>query len=173
MRNFSELNEREVLALAIALEEDDERTYENYAHYLEATYPESAAVFRAMAEEEGGHRHRLIELSRQRYGEFIPLIRRTDVRGFMSRTSIWLGRPLGLEHIREQVEAMEMESVRFYRQAARQAKDASLRQLLDDLAGEESRHETKAENLVAEHLTPAARSEEDKTERKLFGLQII
>lgn len=173
MRNFSELNEQEVLALAISLEEDDERTYDNYAHYLEASYPESAAVFRVMSEEEAGHRHRLIELYRQRYGEFIPLIRRTDVRGFMPRSSIWLGQPLGLEKIREQAEAMEMESLRFYRRAARHTKDASLRQLLDDLASEERKHETKAEELVAAHLTPEVREEESKTERKLFVLQII
>lgn len=173
MRNFSDLNEQEVLALAISLEEDDERTYDNYAHYLETSYPESAAVFRSMSEEEAGHRHRLIDLYRQRYGEFIPLIRRTDVRGFMPRSSIWLGQPLGLEKIREQVEAMEMESLRFYRRAARHTKDASLRQLLDDLAGEERRHETKAEELVATHLTPEVREEEARTERKLFVLQII
>lgn len=173
MRNFSELNEQEVLALAISLEEDDERTYENYAHYLESSYPETAAVFTAMSEEESGHRHRLIELYRQKFGEFIPLIRRTDVRGFMPRSSIWLGQPLGLEKVREQVEAMEAESLRFYRRAARQAKDASLRQLLDDLASEERKHETKAEELVAEHLTPEVREEEGKIERKLFVLQII
>jgi rubrerythrin len=173
VRNFSDLNEQEVLALAISLEEDDERTYDNYAHYLEPSYPESAAVFTAMSGEEAGHRHRLIELYRRKFGEFIPLIRRTDVRGFMPRSSIWLGQPLGLEKIREQVEAMEMESMRFYRRAARQAKDASLRQLLDDLAGEERKHETKAEALVAEHLTPEVREAEDKTERKLFVLQII
>ncbi|HXP92217.1 MAG TPA: ferritin family protein [Candidatus Binatia bacterium] len=173
MRNFSDLNEQEVLALAISLEEDDERTYENYAHYLSETYPESAAVFTGMAGEESGHRHRLIDLYRKRYGEFIPLIRRTDVRGFMPRASIWLGQPLGLEKIREQAEQMELESLRFYRRAARQTKDASLRQLLDDLAAEERKHETRAETLTAEHLTPAVREAEGKTEQRLFLLQIV
>lgn len=173
MRNFSDLNEQEVLALAISLEEDDERTYENYAEYLKNTYPSTAEVFRGMSEEESGHRHRLIELYRARFGNFIPLIRRTDVRGFMPRSSIWLGQPLGLEKIREQVETMEMESLRFYRRAARQTRDASMRQLLDDLASEERRHENQAESLLAEHLTPEAREEEGKTERRLFLLQII
>lgn len=173
MRNFSDLNEQEVLALAISLEEDDERTYENYAEYLKDSYPSTAKIFRAMSEEEGGHRHRLIELYCKRFGDFIPLIRRTDVRGFMPRASIWLGQPLGLDKIREQVEAMEMESMRFYRQAARQTRDASMRQLLDDLASEERRHENKAETLVAEHLTPAAREEEGKTERRFFLLQFV
>jgi rubrerythrin len=173
MRNFSELSEQEVLALAISLEEDDERTYENYAAYLRELYPDSAAIFDAMAQEESGHRHRLIDLYRKRFGDFIPLIRRTDVHGFMPRSSIWLGRPLGLETIREQVEAMEMESLRFYRRAARQARDASMRQLLDDLASEERRHEARAETLVAAHLTPEVREEEGKTERRLFLLQIV
>lgn len=173
MRNFSELNEQEVLALAISLEEDDERTYENYAEYLKDTYPSTAEVFREMAKEETGHRHRLIELYKKRFGDFIPLIRRTDVHGFMPRSSVWLGRPLGLEKIRKQVESMEMESLRFYRRAARQTQDASMRQLLDDLATEEVRHETQAETLLAEHLTTEAREEEGKTERRLFLLQII
>jgi rubrerythrin len=173
MRNFSELNEQEVLALAISLEEDDERTYANYAEYLRTSYPDTAAVFAAMSEEESGHRHRLIELYRKRFGDFIPLIRRTDVNGFMQRSSIWLGRPLGLEKIREQVETMEMESLRFYRRASRQSRDASMRQLLDDLASEERRHETRAESLVAEHLSPDVRDEEGKTERKLFLLQVV
>lgn len=173
MRNFSELSEQEVLALAIALEEEDERTYDDYAHSLHANYPDTAAVFAAMAKEESGHRRRLIELYKKRFGEFIPMIRRTDVRGFMKRSSVWLGRPFGLDKIREQVEAMEMESLRFYRRAARQTKDASLRQLFDDLAAEERRHESKAETLVDEHLTPQAREEEEQTQRKLFLLQIV
>lgn len=175
MRNFSELDEQEVLALAISLEEDDERTYDNYAHYLESSYPETATVFTAMSAEEAGHRHRLIDLYRQKLGEFIPLIRRSDVRGFMPRSSIWLGRPLGLEKIREQVESMEMESLRFYRRAARQAKDASVRQLLDDLASEERKHETKAEELVAQHLTSCADRRNDRRAlrvgRNLMGPQ--
>jgi rubrerythrin len=173
VRNFSELNEREVLALAISLEEEDERTYDDYAHFLAPNYPDSAAVFASMAKEESGHRRRLIELYKKRFGEFIPMIRRTDVRGFMRRNSVWLGQPYGLEKIREQVEAMEMESLRFYRRAARQAKDASLRQLFDDLAAEERRHEAKAERLVEQHLTPTARDEEEQTQHKLFVLQII
>src|SRR5690348_11282394 len=90
MRNFSDLTEQEVLALAISLEEDDERTYDNYAHYLETNYPDTANIFRDMADEEAGHRRRLIELYQKRFGEFIPMIGRHEVRGFMHRPSIWL-----------------------------------------------------------------------------------
>ena len=162
MKNFSELKEQEVLALAIALEEEDERTYDDYAHTLQANYPRALPQSSRPWREESGHRRRLIELYKGRFGEFIPMIRRTDVRGFMKRSSVWVGRPFGLDKIREQVEAMEMESMRFYRRAARQTKDASLRQLFDDLAAEERRHESKAESLVDEHLTPEVRAEEEQ-----------
>jgi rubrerythrin len=173
MRNFSELDEQEVLALAISLEEEDERTYDNYAHYLKSNYPQTAAVFEAMSAEERGHRQRLIELYRTKFGEFIPMIRRTDVNGFMKRPSVWLFQPASPDKIRRQVEGMELESRRFYRKAALQTKDASLRQLFDDLAAEERRHEAKAESLVDERITPKVREEEDETQRRLFVLQIV
>jgi hypothetical protein len=34
-----------------------------------------------MRDEEDGHRHRLINLYRERFGEHIPLVRRQDVKG--------------------------------------------------------------------------------------------
>lgn len=173
MRNFSELNAQEILALAISLEEDDELTYENYAHYLKENYPTTADLFRGMAKEESGHRRRLIELYQRRFGEFIPLIRRTDIRGFMPRSSIWLDRPLGLDQIREQAAVMELESRRFYRTAAKQTNDASIRQLLNDLASEEMKHEQEALSLKQGLFTPEAEAEEKKTEHKLFLLQVV
>jgi len=173
MRNFSELNEQEVLALAIALEEEDERTYDDYAHFLDVTYPDTAKVFAVMAGEERGHRKRLTDLYKRRFGDFIPMIRRTDVHGFMKRSSVWLGQPFGLDKISEHLEAMEMESIRFYRKAARQTTDPSLRHVFNDLAAEERRHESRAATLVEQHVTPDVRAAEDTTQRKLFLLQIV
>src|SRR5436305_1010087 len=83
------------------------------------------------------HRHRLIELYRQKFGEHIPLIRRHDVKGFVSRKPIWLVRPLGLAAVRKETELMELETRRFYESAALRATDAGIRQLLGDLAEEE------------------------------------
>jgi rubrerythrin len=76
MKKFQELSEREVLALAISLEEEDERVYSDFAEGLRQDYPASAAMFEGMREEESGQRRRLIELYRQKVGEHIPLIRR-------------------------------------------------------------------------------------------------
>src|SRR5271166_5882765 len=124
MKKFEELTEREVLALAIALEEEDERVYADFAEGLRQDYPASAAMFEGMREEESGHRRRLIELFQQKFGEHIPLIRRQDVRGFVERKPVWLVRPLGLDIVHKTASAMEVETRRFYEKAAARTQDA-------------------------------------------------
>ncbi len=108
MKSFEALSEREVLALAISLEEEDERVYADFAEGLRETFPASAAVCDGMRQEESGHRRRLIELYQEKFGEHIPLIRRQDVRGFVQRKPVWLVRPLGLETVRRQASAIEL-----------------------------------------------------------------
>jgi rubrerythrin len=172
MKNFSDLTEQELLALAIALEEEDSRTYSDLADAMRESYPGTARMFAAMAAEEDGHRHRLLDLYREKFGDHIPLIRRQDVKGFLERKSLWLARPLGLEKVRAQAELMEAESKRFYQRAARQSTDAAIRQLLGDLAAEERRHEARAEELEAQYVPGEVEKEEGESERRLFLLQI-
>lgn len=173
MRSFNSLSEREILALAISLEEEDERVYSDLADGLRENYPATAEVFEGMRAEESGHRRRLIELFQQRFGDHIPLIRRQDVRGFVSRKPVWLMRPLPLDTVREQAAAMELESRRFYEKAAARAQDVGVRQLLDDLALEERSHEERAEELERDKLRGNVRGQEDATHRRLFLLQIV
>jgi rubrerythrin len=173
MKDFSALSEQEILALAIGLEEEDARTYGDLAEALRGTYPGTAQMFAAMSEEENGHRHRLLELYRGKFGDHIPLIRRQDVKGFLERKSVWLLQPLNLEKVRAQAELMEAESKRFYLTAARRSNDAAIRQLLGDLAAEERRHEAKAEALEAEYVPSGVEKQEDEAARRLFLLQIV
>src|SRR6266481_4727122 len=173
MKNFSDLTEQDLLALAISLEEEDSRIYGEFAEGLRENYPDSANMFLALAEEENGHRHRLLNLYRKRFGEHIPLIRRHDVKGFVARKPVWLMRPLGLDKVREQAELMEAETKRFYTRAAQRSTDAAIRQLLGDLAAEERRHEARAEQLEAQYVPAEVRKEENESERRLFVLQVI
>ena len=83
MKNFSDLTEQEILALAITNEEEDSRIYRGFAEGLREKYPASAKVFDEMAEEEVHHRSLLYDLYRQKFGEYLPLIRRQDVKGFV------------------------------------------------------------------------------------------
>ncbi|MDQ6620453.1 MAG: rubrerythrin [Pseudomonadota bacterium] len=173
MKNFSDLSEQELLALAISLEEEDARIYDEFAQGLRDTYPETARIFSGMSEEESQHRHRLLDAYRARFGDRIPLIRRQDIRGFVQRQPVWLARPLGLDTVREQAELMEAETKRFYTRAARRSSDAAIRQLLGDLAAEERRHEAKAGALEEKYIPADVRENETEAERRLFVLQVV
>jgi rubrerythrin len=126
-----------------------------------------------MGSHESDHRRRLIELYRQKFGEHIPLIRRQDVKGFVARKPVWLVRPLGLEAVRKEASAIEVETRRFYEKAAMRAQDASVRQLLDDLAKEERTRGDRAQELTEERLRPKVKEDEDKARWRLFVLQIV
>ena len=171
-KNFKELSEREILALAISLEETDGRIYADFADGLRSTYPDTAKIFDEMREEESQHRASLIETYRQRFGEHIPLIRREDVKGFVQRRPVWLSRPLRINDARKQAEIMELETRRFYERAIQQVSDAGIRKLLGDLAEVERKHYARAGELH-ENITPAVAKKEEDAQRRLFVLQIV
>ncbi|PYK01175.1 MAG: rubrerythrin [Verrucomicrobia bacterium] len=169
MRPFETLSEQEILALAIALEEEDARIYDDFADGLKDNYPEQAEKFKELRREEDGHRHRLLDVYRSRFGDHVPLIRRQDVRGFVQRRPVWLVRPLGLKAVQKAAETMELETKRFYEAAARRATDAGVRQLLGDLAEEERNHAHAAEQIAETKLSEA----ESSRQKRLFVLQVI
>jgi erythrin-vacuolar iron transport family protein len=173
MKNFADLTEREVLAVAISSEEEDSRIYMTFAEDLQQRYPDTAKVFEEMAEEERGHRHRLLEMYEQRFGPNLPPIRREDVKGFLRRRPIWLTKNLPLDTIRKEVETMELQAERFYAKASERAEDVGVRRLLGDLADEEKGHEKLAAKLTGEILKPDVREAEDRTRRRLFVLQYV
>ena len=173
MRKFTDLNEREILALAISLEEEHSRIYADYAAGLGTDYPASAKIFTEMAEEENGHRRWLIDLFRRKFGDHIPLIRRQDVSGLVRHEPIWFVRPLGLDKVRQQAEAIEKETRDFYRAALERASDAEVRKLIGDLIAAEDRHIGIAQHISEVELTTEARSVEEQAERRAFVLTYV
>jgi rubrerythrin len=171
--HFRDLTGAQILALAITAEEEDARIYRDFAESLRADFSATAELFTRMAQEEDGHRHRLIELYRQKFGEHIPLIRRQDVKGFVVRRPSWFTRTLRPERAREEAALMEIESRRFYEAAAQKTDDAGIRQLLDDLAQEEQRHEASAEQITEEQKATGAVSQEGEVARRLFVLRFV
>src|SRR6266436_3441368 len=169
MRSFESLSEREILALAISLEEEDARVYDDFADGLQERYPGQAKKFAAMRQDENSHRHRLLDLYQERFGEHIPLIRRQEVRGFVKRRPIWLVRPLGLRAVQKEAEVMEFETMRFYEVAARRTTDVGIRQLLGDLTEEERHHAHTAEQIAQTKLS----EEESARQKRLFVLRVI
>jgi rubrerythrin len=173
VKRFADLTEQEILALAITNEDEDSRIYRGFAEGLRAQYPASAKVFDEMAAEEVHHRSMLFDLYRGKFGEYLPLIRRQDVKGFINKPAIWLLQPLALDEVRKYAENMEFEAERFYRKAAETTRDASTRKLLLELAEAEAEHESLAQKLGEQILTKTARAKEDETARRMFLLQYV
>jgi erythrin-vacuolar iron transport family protein len=164
-RNFKDLSEREILALAISLEEEDGRVYADFADGLRETYPATAKLFDDMGAEESGHRASLIATYRERFGEHIPLVRRQDVKGFVQRRPMWLARPLKIAEVRKQAEIMELETRQFYQKAITQVTDAGIRKLLGDLEEVERKHQVAAE-AMSESIPQTVKKTEDEAQRR-------
>lgn len=173
MKRFEELSEAEIIALAIANEEEDARIYRDFAEGLREEFPASTQMFEAMAREEDDHRRRLLDLYRTEFGEHLPFIRRHHVTGFIERQPLWLLRPLRLEAVQAQAEAMEQEAQDFYDRAAERTSNVALRRLFGDLAATEAEHGRRAASLTAEARAGQGGREEAATERRLLILQVV
>jgi rubrerythrin len=172
-KSFNELSEKEILALAISQEEEDGKIYGEFAERMRPTYPKTADALAAMRDEESGHRHQLIETYRKKFGDYIPLIRRQDVRGFVNRKPIWLNRVLTVDQVRKEIGSMEQETRRFYEISAQKSTSAPVRELLSDLAEQESKHVEIAEELERRQIESGQRKEEDEGAKRTFVLQVV
>jgi rubrerythrin len=173
LKSFSDLSEQEIIALAISSEDDDARAYSGFANALMETYPASAKVFMEMAEEEHQHRRWLTDLYQKKFGDFIPLIRRSEINGFVKHKPAWMIGKLNIEAMRQRAEVIELENYRFYKQASAHSKDPQIAKLLAQLAEAEKGHESLAARLGKQHVTADVKIDEAETKRRLFLLQVI
>lgn len=169
-KKFSDLNEAEIMALAISSEEDDSRIYSSFAQTLREKYPASATIFEEMVIEEEVHRKQLIAEFERRFGKVIPLIRREHVAGYYTRTPVWLTKSLSIERIRNEAERMENEAANFYQNAAAKTVDTQTRKLLGDLAATERMHGRRAELLKSNLERKEAGKIEVESEQRQFVL---
>jgi rubrerythrin len=170
---FKDLGEREILALAVSLEEEHGRIYGDFAEGLRKTFPATARIFERMRDEESEHRRQLLDQYKSRFGDHLPLIRRGDVKGFTQHKPFWLGPTLSVKAVRNAAAVMELETTRFYEAASERTTDVGTRKLLGDLAEIEREHTHLAENLEDESISKGEREEEDKAARRIFVLQIV
>ncbi len=173
VKSFKELDEKELLALAISSEEEDSKIYGTFAERVRTEFPVTAQLLDSMREQESDHRRRLIDLFQSRFGNAIPLIRRQDVRGFIRRRPIWLNRTLTIPQIRREVQTKESETIRFYERAMERTSNPEVRKLLGDLAEAEREHGDFADEFVKEKSEQGEFAKEDESQRRLFVLQVV
>jgi rubrerythrin len=172
-RDFDSLDEREILSLAVAAEEEDGAIYAEIAERLETRYPATAKIFAGMAAEEDGHRRRLLDLYVERFGTRLKPIRREHVRGFLARKPVWLLETMSLDQVRQLAFEMEEGAASFYAEAAKRTTDTAIRKLLGDLAADERKHATRASELSDDALGPEERAGEKSEEHRQFLLTYV
>jgi erythrin-vacuolar iron transport family protein len=172
-RAFNTLSTQEILAVAIASEEDDARIYLAYADGLRGQFPQSAKVFEDMAEVENTHRQLLIDMHKAKFGDRIPLVRREHIQGFPERNPDWLMGTQSIDAIRTHAETMEEGAYRFYMEAIKLTEDADTRRLLGDLALAEQGHGEIARMLEQKHTPDDVKAEEKISEHRQFVLTYV
>ena len=172
-RHIEDLSDAEILALAISNEEQASLAYTGFAETLRADYPDTARMFTEMAQEETGHRRQLIELFQAKFGDAIPKIDAADVRGLLQERPSSLAKLGGPEAMRRQARQMESNASRFYHQAASRTLDATIRNVLGDLAVAEAAHEQTADQIDETTPPTEGRIKEDDNARRRFVLQIV
>jgi erythrin-vacuolar iron transport family protein len=173
MKSFSDLTEQETLALAISSEEDAARAYGMFSHELAKDYPASAKVFTEMAAEETEHSDLLKKAYTKKFGDFIPLIRRDDVKGFERRRPAYALLKEGIEEMCASVEAMEAEAHNFYVAVAARSSDPAIKKLLLELAEAEKGHESVKEKLGLAHESEKMKAAEKEAEHRAFLLEYV
>ena len=138
MRDLASLSVREILALAIFLEEERRRMYGDFAEALRDSSPAYAELLNELSCGGSARRQRLIEFFSRRFGPHIPLVRRNDVRGLTRLKGLWLARPLTPELVRNHVNAVGVEAGDFYVRAAELAGDAEIRDFLNTFLGDDT-----------------------------------
>jgi len=170
---FSKLSEQEVLALAVSMEEEDGRIYGDMADKVRENFPSTTATLLKMQQEESEHRQRLIDMYRSKFGDHIPQIHRSDVKGVVRTAPVWLLKTLTVAQIRRQIGVMELSSRKFYEVSAERSEDAGIRKLLGDLASAEAEHSAVAERLEKDQIASGERAVEDESQRRIFVLQVV
>ena len=175
MKNFADLTEREVLAVAISSEEEDSRIYMSFAEDLAERYPDSAKLFEEMAEGGKGHRHMLLEMYEQRFGSKPSAHSQRQRPGILRRLPDLADPDLSLDTIRKEDGTIEFRSRKRFcvKRAGHLTCDVGVRRLLGDPAEAGARHEKTAAKLTDQILSPTCAPKRKTPAGGVFVLQYV
>jgi rubrerythrin len=142
-RKISELSVKEVLALAIQIEQENGDRLRQFAETLNGRDPEAAEKFRELAMEEDCHKEWLVQKFNRRFKSPLPHVDGSEVEG-MEDAMVWGGpvkyRALEADQVYQTALAAENRAKEFYRKAGLTTLDKSLFLLFRQLATMEDGH---------------------------------
>ena len=133
-KKFQDLNDNEILSLAIDSLEEDIKLYDEYSSHFLINYPETSKMFKQMSILKNKNRKKLVELHKQKFGETLCITNQKDIANYFKRKPEWLVIKNSIEKVRNEIIEMETMSAKFYNSFAKKSQNIEIRNLLIDLA---------------------------------------
>ena len=133
-KKFQDLNDNEILSLAIDSLEEDIKLYDEYSSHFLINYPVTSKMFKQMSILKNKNRKKLVELHKKKFGETLSITDQKEIANYFKRKPEWLVIKNSIEKVRNEIVEMETLSAQFYNSFAKKSQNIEIRNLLIDLA---------------------------------------
>ena len=133
-KKFQDLNDNEILSLAIDSLEEDIKLYDEYSSHFLINYPVTSKMFKQMSILKNKNRKKLVELHKKKFGETLNITNQKEITNYFKRKPEWLVIKNSIEKVRNEIIEMETLSAKFYNSFAKKSQNIEIRNLLIDLA---------------------------------------
>mgnify|MGYP005668158155 FL=1 len=133
-KKFQDLNDNEILSLAIDSLEEDIKLYDEYSSHFLINYPVTSKMFKQMSILKNKNRKKLVELHKKKFGETLNITNQKEIANYFKRKPEWLVIKNSIEKVRNEIIEMETMSAKFYNSFAKKSQNIEIRNLLIDLA---------------------------------------
>ena len=133
-KKFQDLNDNEILSLAIDNLEEDIKLYDEYSSHFLINYPVTSKMFKQMSILKNKNRKKLVELHKKKFGENLSITNQKEIANYFKRKPEWLVIKNSIEKVRNEIIEMETLSAKFYNSFAKKSPNIEIRNLLIDLA---------------------------------------
>ena len=133
-KKFQDLNDNEILSLAIDNLEEDIKLYDEYSSHFLINYPVTSKMFKQMSILKNKNRKKLVELHKKKFGETLSITNQKEIANYFKRKPEWLVIKNSIEEVRKEIIEMETISAQFYNSFAKKSQNIEIRNLLIDLA---------------------------------------
>ena len=133
-KKFQDLNDNEILSLAIDSLEEDIKLYDEYSSHFLINYPVTSKMFKQMSILKNKNRKKLVELHKKKFGESLSITNQKEIANYFKRKPEWLVIKNSIEKVRNEIVEMETLSAQIYNSFAKKSQNIEIRNLLIDLA---------------------------------------
>ncbi len=169
-KKFQDLNDNEILSLAIVSLEEDIKLYDEYSSHFIINYPVTSKMFKQMSILKNKNRKKLVELHKKKFGETLNITNQKEIANYFKRKPEWLVIKNSIEKVRNEIVEMETLSAQFYNSFAKTSQNIEIRNLLIDLALMSREQKDNAKLILLNAQKSRSANEEVTKDKRQFIL---